>query len=39
MPRWLLTASMALSFGLTTIEFGRYLLGLDSIAHRALRDS
>ena len=31
MPRWLLTASMPLSFGLMTIEFGRYLLGLDSM--------
>lgn len=31
MPRWLLTASMPLSFGLMTIEFARYLLGLDSM--------
>jgi TRAP-type C4-dicarboxylate transport system permease small subunit len=31
MPRWLLTASIPLSFGLMTIEFGRYLLGLDSM--------
>ncbi|MGH6792519.1 MAG: TRAP transporter small permease [Methyloceanibacter sp.] len=31
MPRWLLTASMPLSFGLMTIEFGRFLLGLDSM--------
>ena len=29
MPRWLLTASIPLSFGLMTIEFGRFLLGLD----------
>jgi C4-dicarboxylate transporter, DctQ subunit len=31
MPRWLLTASMPLSFGLMTIEFGRFLLGFDSM--------
>jgi TRAP-type C4-dicarboxylate transport system permease small subunit len=31
MPRWLLTASMPLSFGLMLIEFGRFLLGLDSM--------
>ena len=31
MPRWLLTASMLLSFGLMTIEFARFLLGLDSM--------
>jgi TRAP-type C4-dicarboxylate transport system permease small subunit len=31
MPRWLLTASMPLSFGLMAIEFGRYLVGLDSL--------
>jgi TRAP-type C4-dicarboxylate transport system permease small subunit len=31
MPRWLLTASMPLSFGLLTIEFGRFLLGFDSM--------
>jgi len=31
MPRWLLTASIPLSFGLMTIEFARYLLGLDSM--------
>ena len=31
MPRWLLTASMPLSFGLMTIEFARYLIGLDSM--------
>jgi C4-dicarboxylate transporter DctQ subunit len=31
MPRWVLTASMPLSFGLMTIEFARYLLGLDSM--------
>jgi C4-dicarboxylate transporter DctQ subunit len=31
MPRWLLSASMPLSFGLMTIEFGRYLIGLDSM--------
>jgi C4-dicarboxylate transporter, DctQ subunit len=31
MPRWLLTASMPLSFGLMAIEFARYLLGLDSM--------
>jgi C4-dicarboxylate transporter DctQ subunit len=31
MPRWLLTASMPLSFGLMAIEFGRYLLGFDSM--------
>ena len=31
MPRWLLTASMPLSFGLMAIEFGRYLIGLDSM--------
>jgi TRAP-type C4-dicarboxylate transport system permease small subunit len=31
MPRWLLTASIPLSFGLMTIEFGRFLLGFDSM--------
>jgi C4-dicarboxylate transporter, DctQ subunit len=31
MPRWLLSASMPLSFGLMTIEFGRFLLGFDSM--------
>jgi TRAP-type C4-dicarboxylate transport system permease small subunit len=31
MPRWLLTASMPLSFGLMTVEFGRFLLGFDSM--------
>jgi C4-dicarboxylate transporter DctQ subunit len=31
MPRWLLTASIPLSFGLMTIEFARFLLGLDSM--------
>jgi C4-dicarboxylate transporter DctQ subunit len=31
MPRWLLSASMPLSFSLMFIEFGRYLLGLDSM--------
>jgi TRAP-type C4-dicarboxylate transport system permease small subunit len=31
MPRWLLTASIPLSFCLMTIEFTRYLLGLDSM--------
>jgi C4-dicarboxylate transporter, DctQ subunit len=31
MPRWLLTASVPLSFGLMTIEFARFLLGLDSM--------
>jgi TRAP-type C4-dicarboxylate transport system permease small subunit len=31
MPRWLLTASMPLSFGLMAIDFGRYLVGLDSM--------
>ena len=31
MPRWLLTASIPLSFGLMIIEFGRFLLGLDSM--------
>ena len=31
MPRWLLTASIPLSFGLMAIEFGRFLLGLDSM--------
>jgi C4-dicarboxylate transporter, DctQ subunit len=31
MPRWLLTASMPLSFGLMTVEFARFLLGLDSM--------
>jgi C4-dicarboxylate transporter DctQ subunit len=30
-PRWLLTASIPLSFGLMTIEFARFLLGLDSM--------
>jgi C4-dicarboxylate transporter DctQ subunit len=31
MPRWLLTASMPLSFGLMIVEFGRFLLGFDSM--------
>jgi TRAP-type C4-dicarboxylate transport system permease small subunit len=31
MPRWLLTASMPLSFGLMTIEFTRFLIGFDSM--------
>ena len=31
MPRWLLTASIPLSFGLMTVEFGRFLLGFDSM--------
>jgi C4-dicarboxylate transporter, DctQ subunit len=31
MPRWLLTASIPLSFGLMIIEFGRFLLGFDSM--------
>jgi C4-dicarboxylate transporter DctQ subunit len=31
MPRWLLTASMPLSFGLMIIEFGRFLVGIDSM--------
>jgi TRAP-type C4-dicarboxylate transport system permease small subunit len=31
MPRWLLTASIPLSFGLMIIEFGRFLIGLDSM--------
>jgi TRAP-type C4-dicarboxylate transport system permease small subunit len=31
MPRWLLTASIPLSFGLMTVEFARFLLGLDSM--------
>jgi TRAP-type C4-dicarboxylate transport system permease small subunit len=31
MPRWLLTASIPLSFGLMAIEFGRFLLGFDSM--------
>ena len=31
MPRWLLTASIPLSFGLMTIEFARFLLGFDSM--------
>jgi TRAP-type C4-dicarboxylate transport system permease small subunit len=31
MPRWLLSASLPLSFGLMTIEFARFLLGLDSM--------
>jgi len=31
MPRWLPTASIPLSFGLMTIEFARFLLGLDSM--------
>jgi C4-dicarboxylate transporter, DctQ subunit len=31
MPRWLLTASIPLSFGLMIIEFGRFLLGVDSM--------
>jgi C4-dicarboxylate transporter, DctQ subunit len=30
-PRWLLTASIPLSFGLMTVEFARFLLGLDSM--------
>lgn len=31
MPRWLLTASIPLSFGLMTIEFVRYLLNFDTM--------
>ena len=31
MPRWLLTVSIPLSFGLMTIEFARFLLNLDSM--------
>jgi C4-dicarboxylate transporter, DctQ subunit len=31
MPRWLLTGSIPLSFGLMTIEFARFLFGLDSM--------
>jgi C4-dicarboxylate transporter, DctQ subunit len=31
MPRWLLTASIPLSFGLMTIEFARFLLDFDSM--------
>jgi TRAP-type C4-dicarboxylate transport system permease small subunit len=31
MPRWLLTASIPLSFGLMTIEFARFLLNFDSM--------
>jgi TRAP-type C4-dicarboxylate transport system permease small subunit len=31
MPRWLLTASIPLSFGLMIIEFGRFLIGLDTM--------
>jgi C4-dicarboxylate transporter, DctQ subunit len=31
MPRWLLTASIPLSFGLMIVEFARFLLGLDSM--------
>jgi hypothetical protein len=31
MPLWLLTASIPLSFGLMTVEFARFLLGLDSM--------
>jgi C4-dicarboxylate transporter DctQ subunit len=31
MPRWLLSASIPLSFGLMTVEFARFLLGLDSM--------
>ena len=31
MPRWLLTASIPLSFGLMSIEFARFLLGFDSM--------
>jgi C4-dicarboxylate transporter, DctQ subunit len=31
MPRWLLSASIPLSFGLMAIEFARFLLGLDSM--------
>jgi C4-dicarboxylate transporter, DctQ subunit len=31
MPRWLLTASIPLSFGLMAVEFARFLLGLDSM--------
>ena len=31
LPRWLLTASLPLSFGLMAIEFGRVLLGYDSL--------
>jgi C4-dicarboxylate transporter, DctQ subunit len=30
-PCWLLTGSIPLSFGLMAIEFGRFLLGLDSM--------
>jgi C4-dicarboxylate transporter DctQ subunit len=31
MPRWLLTASIPLSFGLMIVEFGRFLLGFDTM--------
>jgi C4-dicarboxylate transporter, DctQ subunit len=31
MPRWLLSASIPLSFGLMTIEFARFLFGFDSM--------
>jgi C4-dicarboxylate transporter, DctQ subunit len=31
LPRWLLTASLPLSFGLMAIEFGRFLLGFDAM--------
>jgi hypothetical protein len=29
--RWLLRASIPLSFGLMTVEFGRFFVGLDSM--------
>jgi TRAP-type C4-dicarboxylate transport system permease small subunit len=31
MPRWLLTATLPLSFGLMALEFGRFLLGFDTL--------
>jgi TRAP-type C4-dicarboxylate transport system permease small subunit len=31
LPRWLLTASLPLSFGLMALEFGRFLLGFDTL--------
>jgi hypothetical protein len=31
MPRWLLSASIPLSFGLMMMEFARFLLGFDSM--------
>lgn len=31
LPRWLLSASLPLSFGLMAIEFGRFLVGFDSM--------